>query len=131
MVSMDQLLQESDFISLHVHLTDDTRHMIGSAQFGEMKRGVSLINTSRGGLIDESALIDAMEAGTVYAAGLDLIDGEWLLDKFNHPLIAYSRRNPRLYITPHVGGTSPEALYMAIRHSLQKVVDFFRINPGK
>ena len=58
--------------------------------------------------------------------GLDVIDGEWLEDKFNHPLIAYSRENPRLYITPHVGGTSPEATRISVRHTFQKIVDFFQ-----
>ncbi|MGH7959421.1 MAG: hypothetical protein ACREH8_20755, partial [Opitutaceae bacterium] len=61
----------------------------------------------------------------IAAAGLDVIDGEWVEDKFNHPLIQYSRENPRLYITPHVGGTSPEAIRMSAQHTFRKVVAFF------
>jgi D-3-phosphoglycerate dehydrogenase len=127
--TLDELLAPSDFVSLHVHLTDETRHMIGAGQFAKMKRGASIINTSRGGLIDEPALIEAMESGQIGAAGLDLIDGEWLEDKYNHPLIAYSRRNRRLYITPHVGGTSPDANRMTARHGFEKVVRYFREHP--
>lgn len=122
---LDQLLAESDFISIHVHLTDGTSGMIGAAEMSKMKRGVILINTSRGGLIDESALISAMESGTIAAAGLDVIDGEWLEDKFHHPLIAYSRKNPRLLITPHVGGTCNEAVMQTAAHSMKKLAAWF------
>lgn len=129
MTSMERLLKESDFVSLHVHLTDQTRHLIGAPELAKMKRGACLINTSRGGLIDEAALIQAMESGQIAAAGLDVIDGEWIEDKFDHPLIAYSRKNQRLYITPHVGGTSPDAVRMSARYTLEKVVRYFREHP--
>jgi len=127
--TLDELLAQSDFISLHVHLTDQTRHLIGAKQFATIKRGASLINTSRGGLIDEPALIEAMESGQIAAAGLDMVEGEWLEDKYHQPLIAYSRRNRRLYITPHVGGTSPDAVRMTARHNFQKVANYFQENP--
>lgn len=127
--SLEYLLAQSDFVSLHVHLTDETRHLIGAKQLAQMKRGSSLINTSRGGLIDEQALIKEMESGRIAAAGLDVVEGEWLEDKYNQPLIAYSRRNRRLYITPHVGGTSPDASRMTARHTLAKVVKFFQEHP--
>ena len=122
---LDQLLQRSDFVSLHVHLTDETRGLLGARELGLMKHGSSLINTSRGGLIDELALVREMQSGRIAAAGLDVIDGEWLEDKFNHPLIAYSRENPRLYITPHVGGTSPDATRLTARFTFEKVVRYF------
>lgn len=122
LVGLDELLREADFATLHVHLNDQTRGMLGRRELGLMKKGACLINTSRGGLIDEAALIREMEGGRIAAAGLDVIDGEWLEDKFNHPLIAYSRRNPRLYITPHVGGTCPEAGRLTTRHMFAQVV---------
>jgi D-3-phosphoglycerate dehydrogenase len=127
--SLDKLLAQSDFVTLHVHLTEQTRNLIGARELTQMKRGASIINTSRGGLIDEAALIREMDSGRIAAAGLDLIDGEWLEDKYNHPLIAYSRRNPRLYITPHVGGTSPDAVRMTARHNFQKVIRHFQEHP--
>jgi D-3-phosphoglycerate dehydrogenase len=129
MVSMARLLAESDFVSLHVHLTDATRHLLGAKELVTMKRGAVLLNTSRGGLVDEAALIREMRSGRIAAAGLDVIDGEWLEDKRNHPLIAYSRENPRLLITPHVGGTSPDAVRASVRHMVAKVVEHFREHP--
>lgn len=124
-VDMPTLLAQSDLISLHVHLTDETRGLIGVSQFRQMKRGAILVNTSRGGLIDEAALIEAMEAGIVQAAGLDVIDGEWCKEKRDHPLIAYSRRNPRLLITPHTGGACPEAGRLTSAHSMKKLAAYF------
>lgn len=123
---LDKLLAESDFISIHVHLTDETSGMIGGQEMRKMKPGVILINTSRGGLVDETALIEAMDAGVVAAAGLDVIDGEWLEEKIDHPLIAYSRKNPRLLITPHVGGTCNEAVMQTAAHSMKKLAAYFR-----
>jgi len=124
-VSLEQLLSEADFISIHVHLNDETRNLLGAGEFSKMKKGAILINTSRGGLIDEKALLKAMMNGTVAAAGLDVIDGEWLEDKYNHPLIAYSRSNPNLLITPHVGGTCPESTRASLGHTLSKLAAFF------
>lgn len=129
MVPLERLLSESDFVSLHVHLGDATRGMLGAGELGSMKRGAILVNTSRGGLVDEAALVRAMREGRVAAAGLDVIDGEWLEDKRAHPLIAYSRENPRLLITPHVGGTSPDAVRAGLRHTVAKVVKHFREPP--
>jgi len=70
-----------------------------------------------------------MESGHIAAARLDVIDGEWLPDKNRHPLSAYSRRKPRLAITPHVGGACPESLRVATRHTFQKLVNFLREHP--
>ena len=128
-VDLPTLLRESDFVSLHVHLTEKTDQLLGAKELGMMKMGSVLINTSRGRLIDEAALIREMESGRIAAAGLDVIDGEWLENKFDHPLIAYSRKNPRLYITPHVGGTSPEPTRMSLRHTFQKIVKFLGSSP--
>ena len=63
-----------------------------------------------------------MENGRIAAAGLAVIDGEWLEDKVNHPLLAYSRKNRRLYITPHVGGASVEASRITLRHMFARLV---------
>ncbi len=123
-VDLQALLRESDFVSLHVHLTELTRGMLGERELAAMKPGSCLINTSRGGLVDEEALVRHMQSGRIAAAGLDVIDGEWIGDKRGHPLIAYSRVNPRLCITPHVGGTSPEAVRLSVRHTFRKAVAF-------
>lgn len=128
-VDLPTLLAQSDFVSLHVHLTAETRSLLGARELAAMKRGASIINTSRGGLIDEGALIREMKAGRIAAAGLDVIEGEWIEDKASHPLIAYSRENPRLYITPHVGGTSPDAVRLTARHTFRKAIDFLHGKP--
>lgn len=125
-MDLDELLARSDFVSLHVHLTPETRNLLGARELSLMKPAACLINTSRGGLIDEVALIHEMKAGRIAAAGLDVIDGEWIENKLEHPLIAYSRENPRLYITPHVGGTSRDAVRLTARHTFKKMVAFLR-----
>jgi glyoxylate reductase len=86
--TLDELLERSDIVSLHVPLSEATRHLIGAAELGRMKRTAVLINTARGPVVDENALVDALEAGTIYAAGLDVFDGE--------PTV-----NPRLLTAPH------------------------------
>jgi D-lactate dehydrogenase len=78
-VSMDQLLSESDIVTLHCPLTEKTHHMVGRGQFARMKRGALLINTSRGGLVDTDALVGALESGRLGGAGLDVLEGEELI----------------------------------------------------
>ncbi len=78
-VSMDQLLAESDIVTLHCPLTEKTEHLMGRAQIGRMKRGALLINTSRGGLVDTDALVGALESGRLGGAGLDVLEGEELI----------------------------------------------------
>ena len=75
----EQLLEESDIVSLHCPLLPATHHMIGRAQFARMKRGVLLINTARGGLVDTDALAEALESGQCGGAGLDVLEGEELI----------------------------------------------------
>lgn len=73
---LDALLLESDFVSLHVPLTGETRHLIGADEFAKMKRGAILINTARGSVVDQAEMIDALKDGRLAAAGLDVYDGE-------------------------------------------------------
>ena len=100
LVTFDELLRSSDFISIHAPLTADTRHMFGKAQFEKMKKTAYIINTSRGPLIDEAALAGALSTGTLKGAGLDVYEDE-------------PRVNPRLLkieqnvlFTPHVGSAT-------------------------
>lgn len=109
MVDMAELLRRSDVLSVHVHLTPENRGMMDAAAFAAMKRGVVLVNTSRGAVIDEAALLEALRNGRVAAAGLDVIDGEWRQDLHAHPLIVYAREHENLVITPHVGGVTVES----------------------
>jgi len=75
-VDLDTLLRESDFVSLHVPLTPQTRHLLGRREFGLMKKTAVLVNTSRGPVIKEAALVEALRAGELFAAGLDVYEDE-------------------------------------------------------
>jgi D-3-phosphoglycerate dehydrogenase len=103
-VDLDTLLRESDFITLHSPLTDETRHMIGEAQFKMMKKRAILVNTARGGIIDEDALYRALKDGEIGAAALDATIEE---PPYNSPLCAL----PNCVLTPHAGAATVEAAY--------------------
>lgn len=94
LVALDTLFARADFITLHVPLTDETRHIINADAFRKMKRGVRLINCARGGLVDETALAAALQDGTVAAAALDVFEEE--PPPPDHPLLAL----PNLTCTP-------------------------------
>lgn len=124
-VSFDELLERSDIISVHIHLNDANRGFFGKEAFKKLKKGCVLINTSRGAIVDEAAMIDALEDGTLSAAGVDVIDGEWMENKLEHPLIRYARTHENLLISPHTGGCCFEAQTAALDNTLKKVADFF------
>jgi len=121
-VDFDTLLRASDVLTIHVHLTDGTRGLIGEAEFRKMKPGVVIINTSRGAIIDEAALLDALRDGRVAAAGLDVIEGEWSDRLSEHPLIRYAREHDNLVITPHIGGVTWEAQDMTLQFIAERLV---------
>lgn len=104
-VTLDELLAQSDFVSLHVPLTEATRNLINAEAIAKMKQGAVLLNTARGGVADSKALADALNAGKLSGAGIDVFENEPPLAK-NHPLC--SAKNTVL--TPHVAFASREAL---------------------
>ena len=104
-VSLDELLVKSDFVSLHVPLTDATRGLINAAAIAKMKQGAVLLNTARGPVVDSAALAEALNAGKLAGAGIDVFEGEPPIAE-NHPLC--SAKNTVL--TPHVAFASREAL---------------------
>jgi len=103
---LEQVLAESDVISLHCPLTPSTRNIIGLEQMRKMKRSALLINTSRGGLVDEAALIQALEEGLIAGAGFDVLTTE--PPKNGHPLLDV--RRPNFILTPHVAWASDDAM---------------------
>lgn len=119
--SLEQVMAESDFISVHVHLGDDTRGMVSREMFALVRRGAVFINTSRGAIADEAALLEALDSGRLGGAGLDVLEGE--PDIAEHPLIAYSKRRDNLLITPHCGGYSPDAVRVVCAHAAGKIHD--------
>ena len=100
-VDKDKLIEESDFISLHLPLTEETRHFISADEFRRMKRTAFLINTSRGPVVDEAALVDALRAGQIAGAGLDVYEGEPEL----HPGLVGLRN---VVLVPHIGSATVE-----------------------
>ena len=99
---LNQLLSESDFVSLHCPLTNETRHMIGDAQFRIMKNNAILINTSRGAVVDEKALIHALENGIIGGAAIDVTDPE--PPEKDNPLFQMEN----VIITPHIAAFSAD-----------------------
>ena len=99
-VEMDELLRESDFISLHVNLTDETHHLIDADALRAMKPTAVLVNTSRGPVVDPDALASALRGGEIFAAGLDVTDPEPLPS--DHPLVAL----PNCIVVPHIASAS-------------------------
>ena len=119
-VTLQTLMRTSDFISIHVHLSEETRGLVSRECFEIIKPGAVLINTSRGGVIDEKALLDSLKSGRLKAAGLDVLEGEPEIDE--HPLVKYARANDNLIITPHCGGFSPDAVALVCAHTAKKIV---------
>jgi glycerate dehydrogenase len=103
---LDEVLATSDVVSLHLPLTDQTRHMIGARELASMKRSAILINTARGGLVDEAELAQALTAGTIAGAGFDVLSKEPPVPE--NPLLQL--RLPNFVLTPHVAWASGGAM---------------------
>jgi glyoxylate reductase len=109
-VPFDQLLRESDFVSIHSPLNADTRHQIGTRQLGLMKKTAFLINTARGAIVDEAALVGALTSGRIAGAGLDVFEHEPKVDRA-------LRRMPNVVLTPHLGSATAE-----VREAMANIV---------
>ena len=107
-VSLETLLRHSDYISLHAPHNAETDQIINHDSLGLMKPSACLINTARGGLVDESALLDALNNGKIRAAGLDVLTIE--PPPMAHPVLGALLKHPRAYITPHIAYYSEEGL---------------------
>jgi phosphoglycerate dehydrogenase-like enzyme len=112
--TFDALLEESDVVSVHVPHTSETAGLIGAEELASMKPGALLINTARGAIVDENALVDSLGSGHLGGAGLDVFTVEPLPQ--NSPLLTA----PRTVLTPHMAGAGSEALAQAIALSLAK-----------
>jgi D-3-phosphoglycerate dehydrogenase len=115
-VSLDQVIRNSDFITLHTPFSE--RPILGQAEFDLMKNGVGVVNCSRGGIIDEQALIAALDSGKVAFAGLDVFDNE------PTPLEAILQ-HPKISLTPHIGAATNEAQERIGTELANLIVDYF------
>jgi D-3-phosphoglycerate dehydrogenase len=120
--ALDTLLATSDVITLHVPLLPATYHMIGEQEFSHMNDDVYLINTSRGGVIDEKALLKALKSGKVAGAALDVFETE-------PPSDSELINEPNVISTPHIGSTTKETQKNASITLAQKIIDFCAIDP--
>ena len=121
LVPLEELLRSSDIITIHVPLTPETRHMIGRREIAMMKDGAILINTSRGGVVDEKALLEALRSGKLAGAALDVFEAE--------PPSGTSlelAKLPNVVATPHIGAQTREAQRAASRMAAEKLIEFFR-----
>lgn len=115
LVALDDLYRDSDVVSLHVRLTPETTGMVGRREFGLMKDSAILVNTARGAVVDEQALIEALTTKRIRAAGLDVFDQEPIPE--GHPLTAL----PNVVMTPHSGGVTAEALEAGLQMAVDNV----------
>lgn len=118
LVSKEELLAQSDILSIHLVLSSRSRGLIGAPELGLMKPTAYLINTSRGPLVDEQALLQALQNGTIAGAGLDVFDEEPL--PLDHPL----RKLDNTVITPHIGYVTTETYEIFFDHTVENIQAF-------
>lgn len=124
-VSLEELVHTSDFITIHVPLNKDTKELLSEDLFAILKSESILINTSRGAVVDEKALLKALESGRLLAAGLDVLTDEPDIEK--SPLFKYAQTHDNLVITPHCGGFSHDAVRIVCRRAAEKIVEYLNL----
>lgn len=122
-VSLDELLQRSDVVSLHVKLTDKTRGLLGRKELAMMKRGALLVNSARGAVVDTNALVEALQSEHLGGAGIDVFDIEPLPP--NHPLLACEQ----VVLTPHNADQTPEGIEFLNEGVVDNVIAFLEGRP--
>jgi len=122
-LDMVMLLETSDFISLHLPLNDETHRILDAAEIRKIKTGATLINTARGDLVNETALIEALHSGQLKGAGLDVYAEEPLGD--NHPLLKFEN----VVLSPHVAYNTPEAVKAIFDITVQNICCYFDGKP--
>lgn len=132
-VCLDELLQRSDILTLHVPLNANTYHMIGHEQIKAMKQGAVLINTARGALVDTDALINALEGEKLGAAALDVLEGEEEIFYFNrtqqhidNQFVLRLQKMPNVIVTPHTAYYTERALRDTVEKTLLNCLEFER-----
>ena len=109
-VPLPVLLRESDVVSLHVPLSNQTHHLIDANAIAMMKKSAVLVNTARGAVVDEAALVDALSDRRIAGAAVDVLADESAPGRQKSHLLAYGRDNENLLVTPHIGGACDEAI---------------------
>ena len=123
--SVDQIIQQADFMTVHTPLTAETRHMISHEQFAKMKKGMRIVNCARGGIINEMALIEAIDQGIVAGAAFDVFEEE--PPREDHPFL----KHPKVIVTPHLGASTVEAQENVAIDVSEQVLHILRNEPFK
>jgi D-3-phosphoglycerate dehydrogenase len=124
-VDLEELVRSSDFITIHVPLNEDTRELLSEDLFAILKKRAILINTSRGAVVNEKALLKALESKQLQAAGLDVLTDEPDIEK--SPLFHYAQTHDNLIITPHCGGFSHDAVRIVCRRAAEKIIEYLNL----
>jgi len=135
-VTMDELLQQSDVVSIYAPLTDSTYHIINKEALDKMKKGAMLINTSRGGLVDTKALVDCLKSGKLRGAALDVYENEkqYFFNDYSQQvmeddILARLISMPNTIVTSHQAFLTEEALKNIAETTVQSLLDFFDGKP--
>jgi D-3-phosphoglycerate dehydrogenase len=123
-VEIDELLRTSDIVSLHLRATPETRHFLNRARLAMLKPGAILVNTARGALIDEAALVECLKEKKIACAGLDVFEAEPL--PAGHPLLGL----PNVLLTPHAAGMTPEVIQNGLAMAVDNVERFLNGSPS-
>ena len=120
---LKELFRRSDIIMLHVHLDNETRYMVNKNTLKDIGRGKILVNTSRGQLVEDGAILEALDDGVLAGYLTDVIDGEWETSsqRFDHPLVKRSREKGDVLISPHIGGSTNESIFLARSYVLNEL----------
>jgi D-3-phosphoglycerate dehydrogenase len=124
-LSLPELLRVSDIVTIHASADKGNEGLIGRAELSAMKSGALLINTARGRLIDEGALLASLECGHLGGAALDVISDERIEAKDKHPVVEYARAHRNLMITPHLGGCTLESMEKTEIFLARRLCDLF------
>ncbi len=133
--TLESLVEASDVVTLHCHLTPQTVSLIDRAVFQRFRDGAYLVNTARGAIVEPRALIRALETGKLAGAAIDVLDDEHereqglCLDE--HPLIRYARTHHNLLITPHIGGSTVDAWEETQLLTIKRVIDTLKEGSGE
>ncbi len=122
-VELEELLQTSDIVSLHLRATPDTQHFLNGERLGMLKASTILVNTARGALIDEAALVESLREKRIAGAGLDVFETEPL--PAGHPLTTL----PNVLLTPHCGGMTPESNLIGLAMAVENIEDYLKGKP--
>jgi len=120
--TLDELLQKADVVSLHVPLNKETFHLFNSETISQMKNGAILINAARGGVVDEKALVSAMQSGRLAGAALDVFENEPLTQEGAELF----RGLPNIILTPHIGGVTVESNQRVSRVTMENVINVLK-----